>query len=125
MGYRHRPRRHGNKNQRRTNDAAPERKQSDDEQSASNSEPPPTIPAANPEIENPHPAADTTTSNQDQHNIERRSDAVIASWTRVLGISTIFVTTQVSLSGALEFGDEPFWVCGEGVEHIPTLFFRR
>jgi hypothetical protein len=37
----------------------------------------------------------------------------------------IFVTTQVSLSRALEFGDEPFWVCGEGVEHIPTLFFRR
>jgi hypothetical protein len=36
-----------------------------------------------------------------------------------------FVTTQVSLSRALEFGDEPFWVCGEGVEHIPTLFFRR
>ena len=35
------------------------------------------------------------------------------------------VTTQVSLSRALEFGDEPFWVCGEGVEHIPTLFFRR
>jgi hypothetical protein len=36
-----------------------------------------------------------------------------------------YVTTQVSLSRALEFGDEPFWVCGEGVEHIPTLFFRR
>src|SRR5271170_2387132 len=26
---------------------------------------------------------------------------------------------------AVEFGDEPFWVRGEGVEHIPTLFFRR
>jgi hypothetical protein len=38
---------------------------------------------------------------------------------------TQIVTTQVSLSRALEFGDEPFWVCGEGVEHIPTLFFRR
>ena len=99
MGYRHRPRRHGNKNQRRTNDAAPERKQSDDEQSASNSEPPPTIPAANPEIENPHPAADTTTSNQDQHNIERRSDAVIASWTRVLGISTIFLFLATAGTG--------------------------
>jgi hypothetical protein len=40
-------------------------------------------------------------------------------------IASFFVTTQVSLSRALEFGDEPFWVCGEGVEHIPTLFFRR
>jgi hypothetical protein len=40
-------------------------------------------------------------------------------------IGAYFVTTQVSLSRALEFGDEPFWVCGEGVEHIPTLFFRR
>jgi Protein of unknown function (DUF3768) len=41
------------------------------------------------------------------------------------GHTIFFVTTQVSLSRALEFGDEPFWVCGEGVEHIPTLFFRR
>jgi Cytidylate kinase-like family len=40
-------------------------------------------------------------------------------------LDQILVTTQVSLSRALEFGDEPFWVCGEGVEHIPTLFFRR
>jgi hypothetical protein len=40
-------------------------------------------------------------------------------------IGNELVTTQVSLSRALEFGDEPFWVCGEGVEHIPTLFFRR
>jgi hypothetical protein len=52
----------------------------------------------------------------------------LASWRMQVATQSSerdFVTTQVSLSRALEFGDEPFWVCGEGVEHIPTLFFRR
>jgi hypothetical protein len=50
---------------------------------------------------------------------------LISSCSVKMGLRAIRVTTQVSLSRALEFGDEPFWVCGEGVEHIPTLFFRR